>query len=325
MIDMLPAAVYTTDAEGRLTHFNPAAVEFSGRVPELGTDRWCVSWKMFQSDGTFLPHDQCPMAVALQGGNITDGIEIIGERPDGKRRWFVPYPRALHDAQGRIVGGINMLVDITQRKQAEEEVRRRTAQFETLLNAAPMGVYLIDADLRIRAVNPIARLMFKNLPDLIGRGFEEVIVGLSSRTTAVEVIKHFRHTLEIGEPFVVPEWIGERLDDNGEQLFYEWQIHRLLLPDGRYGVVCYFRDISAHVQTREILRESEEQLRRLASSLDARVRDRTEEVAQRNKEVLRQAEELRQLSQQLMRTQDEERRHLARELHDSVGQNFSGA
>ncbi len=48
MIDALPTAIYTTDAEGRITHFNPAAVEFSGRMVELGTDQWCVSWKLYQ-------------------------------------------------------------------------------------------------------------------------------------------------------------------------------------------------------------------------------------------------------------------------------------
>jgi PAS domain S-box-containing protein len=116
MIDALPTAIYTTDAAGRLTHFNPAVVEFSGRVPETGTDRWCVSWKMFRSDGTPLPHDQCPMAVALKEGRVVDEIEAIAERPDGTRVWFTPYPRPLHDAEGKIAGGINMLVDITQRK-----------------------------------------------------------------------------------------------------------------------------------------------------------------------------------------------------------------
>ena len=123
MIDLLPAAIYTTDAEGRLTHFNPAAVEFSGRVPELGTDHWCVSWKMFLPDGTPLPHDQCPMAVALKEGRIIDGAECIAERPDGRRVWFTPYPRPLRDAEGRIVGGVNMLLDITERKAAERASR----------------------------------------------------------------------------------------------------------------------------------------------------------------------------------------------------------
>src|SRR5882672_4367676 len=92
MIDLLQTAVYTTDAEGRLTHFNQAAIEFSGRAPELGTDRWCVSWKLYHPDGSPMPHAECPMAVALKDGRVVRGTEAIAERPDGKRIWFEPYP-----------------------------------------------------------------------------------------------------------------------------------------------------------------------------------------------------------------------------------------
>ena len=73
MIDALPVAIYTTDAQGRLTHFNPAAVEFSGRVPELGVDSWCVSWKLYRPDGTPLPHDECAMALSLKEGRAVRG------------------------------------------------------------------------------------------------------------------------------------------------------------------------------------------------------------------------------------------------------------
>lgn len=119
MIDALPAAVYTTDAEGRLTHFNPACTEFSGRTPVLGSDAWCVSWKLYHADGTPMPHDQCPMAIALKEGRIMNGTEAIAERPDGSRIWFTPYPSIFRDEAGHIIGGVNMLVDITDRKQAE--------------------------------------------------------------------------------------------------------------------------------------------------------------------------------------------------------------
>ena len=127
MIDALPAAIYTTDAEGRLTHFNPAAVEFSGRTPELKTDQWCVSWKLYYPDGRPMPHDECPMAIALKEGRIIQGAEAIAERPDGTRRWFTPYPTPIRDAQGRIIGGINMLLDITDRKQAENAIAHLAA------------------------------------------------------------------------------------------------------------------------------------------------------------------------------------------------------
>lgn len=119
LLEALPAATYTTDAEGRITFYNRAAVELSGRTPQLG-DLWCVTWKLFNTDGTYLPHDQCPMAVALKENRPIRGVEAIAERPDGTRVPFAPYPTPLHDADGNLIGAINMLVDITERKQAED-------------------------------------------------------------------------------------------------------------------------------------------------------------------------------------------------------------
>ncbi|XXE56846.1 PAS domain S-box protein [Pseudomonas sp. R1-15] len=119
LLEALPAAVYTTDAQGRINFFNRAAVELSGRTPELG-DLWCVTWKLFTTDGNFLPHDQCPMAVALKENRPIRGVEAVAERPDGSRVPFAPYPTPLHDAEGNLVGAINMLVDISERKQAED-------------------------------------------------------------------------------------------------------------------------------------------------------------------------------------------------------------
>lgn len=119
LVDALPAAVYTTDAEGRLTHFNVAAVELAGRTPTLGSDQWCVSWKLYRPDGTPLPHDECPMALTLKTGRAVRGEQAIAERPDGTRIWFEAYPTPLYDAQGRLAGAINMMVDITEAKQAE--------------------------------------------------------------------------------------------------------------------------------------------------------------------------------------------------------------
>ncbi|WP_245222406.1 sensor histidine kinase [Pseudomonas moraviensis] len=83
-------------------------------------DLWCVTWKLFNTDGTYLPHDQCPMAVALKENRPIRGVEAIAERPDGTRVPFAPYPTPLHDADGNLIGAINMLVDITERKQAED-------------------------------------------------------------------------------------------------------------------------------------------------------------------------------------------------------------
>ena len=135
-------------------------------------------------------------------------------------------------------------------RASEEALRRRTTQFETLLNEAPMGVYLVDADFRIKAVNPTALPVFGDIPDLVGRDFDEVIHVLWPEDYAQEVVRLFRHTLETGEPYVASEHIEERRDRQVRE-YYEWRINRIPLPEGRYGVVCYFRDISVQVRARQ--------------------------------------------------------------------------
>ena len=119
LLEGLPAAVYMTDAQGRITFFNQAAVDFSGRTPKLGSDEWCVSWKLYWPDGTPLPHDECPMAVALREARPIRDTEALAERPDGTLVPFIPYPTPLFDTDGKLIGGINMLVDISDRKKAE--------------------------------------------------------------------------------------------------------------------------------------------------------------------------------------------------------------
>jgi PAS domain S-box-containing protein len=119
LFNALPAAIYTTDTEGRLTFFNRAAEELAGRKPQLGIDKWCVTWRLYRPDGTFLPHDECPMATALKEQRPIRGAEAIAERPDGTRVPFMPFPTPLYDDAGQFIGGINMLVDISQRKAAE--------------------------------------------------------------------------------------------------------------------------------------------------------------------------------------------------------------
>jgi PAS domain S-box-containing protein len=121
LLDALPAAVYTTDAVGRITYYNEAAAALWGHRPLLGSSEWCGSWKLYWPDGTPLPHDQCPMAIALKADRVVRGMEAAAERPDGTRVPFIPYPTPIHDEADRLIGAVNMLVDITDRKRAEEQ------------------------------------------------------------------------------------------------------------------------------------------------------------------------------------------------------------
>ncbi len=124
LVMALPAAVYTTDNTGLVTLFNEKAVQLWGRRPVLGKDRWCGSWKLFRQDGTPLPLDHCPTAVALREGHGVQGEELIVERPDGTRMHVLKHPEPLRGPAGEIVGVVNMVVDITEMKQLEEKYRQ---------------------------------------------------------------------------------------------------------------------------------------------------------------------------------------------------------
>ncbi len=121
-LESLGVAVYTTDAEGHITFFNEAAADFWGRRPEIG-EEWCGSWKLFWPDGRPMKHDECPMAIALKEGRSVRGYEGVAERPDGSRAAFIPYPTVVYDAEGTLIGAINVLVDVTERRRAEDALR----------------------------------------------------------------------------------------------------------------------------------------------------------------------------------------------------------
>jgi PAS domain S-box-containing protein len=118
VLEALPAPVYTTDAEGWINFYNRACIDFAGRTPRLGEDRWCVTWKLHGEDGTPLPHEACPMAVAIREKRAVRGAVAVAERPDGTRVMFTPYPTPLLDEAGDIVGAVNILIDVTDHRQA---------------------------------------------------------------------------------------------------------------------------------------------------------------------------------------------------------------
>lgn len=127
VLDDLPAAIYVTDANGLITYYNQAAATLWGHRPTLGESEWCGSWKLFRPDGTALPHEECPMAIAIKQRSVVRGLEAIAERPDGTRVPFMPYPSLLLNASGEMIGAVNMLVDISDRKRAEEATSRIAA------------------------------------------------------------------------------------------------------------------------------------------------------------------------------------------------------
>ena len=169
VLQALPAAVYTTDAAGRITFFNEAAATLWGCRPAIGADSWCGSWKLFWPDGTPLPHDQCPMAIALKEQRAIVGAEAMTERPDGVRVPFLAYPSPLRDSSGAMCGAVNMLVDITERKRAE-------VQQKTLLDELNHRVKNTLATVQSLAGHTIRKT---GMPKEVRADFEGRLIALS--------------------------------------------------------------------------------------------------------------------------------------------------
>jgi PAS domain S-box-containing protein len=121
LLEALPVAIFTTDAEGRLTFFNQAAADLAGRRPALGSDAWSIAWKLYWPDGSPIALEDCPTAKAVRTGEPGHGTEKVIERPDGTRLPVLAFPTPLYAADGKLIGAVNMLIDITERKRSDEE------------------------------------------------------------------------------------------------------------------------------------------------------------------------------------------------------------
>jgi PAS domain-containing protein len=119
-LDRIPAPIYVTNSEGYVVHFNPWCSVIAGRMPQAGKDRWCVTWKLFTLGGEALPHEACPMAEAIRGRRSIRGVTAVAQRPDGTQVTFMPFPTPLFATDGELTGAVNMLVDITERRQADD-------------------------------------------------------------------------------------------------------------------------------------------------------------------------------------------------------------
>ncbi len=196
LLDVLPAAIYTTDAEGRITYYNEAAAALWGCRPRLNSDQWCGSWRLYRPDGTPLPHDQCPMAVALREERPIKGAEAIAERPDGTRVPFMAFPTPLYDATGILVGAVNMLVDLGEHRNAERAAHRLVSIVESSDDA------IVSKDLNglIATWNKGAERLFGYFAEeIVGKPITTIIpsdrrdeeTGILERIRRGERVEHF--------------------------------------------------------------------------------------------------------------------------------------
>lgn len=151
LFDLGPVAVYSCDASGVIQEFNRRAAELWGRTPVMGDtdEQFCASFKLFRPDGSFMPHDQCPMAEVVSG-KISEArdAEVLIERPDHTQVTVIVNIRPLKDQRGKIIGAINCFYDISQRKQDEEALQRAHDELESLVEKRTASLRRLSSHLQ---------------------------------------------------------------------------------------------------------------------------------------------------------------------------------
>ncbi len=227
-------------------------------------------------------------------------------RADGTRAEVFDRAYIARDESGKAWRVVGAMSDQTERKQAEEQVSRSQKTFSELVERAPFGIYVVDSQFRIAQMNIGSQTgAFRNVRPVIGRDFTEAMRILWPEPVAAEIIGHFRHTLDTGDPYYSRDFINPRHDAEIVES-YEWELHRLMLPDGQYGVICYYFDSTKLKEAEKALHQQTMDLQHLTETLEDRVKERTVELAN--------------LSSRLVSAQEDERRRVAYDLHDNAWQ-----
>ncbi|MBP7513316.1 MAG: response regulator [Flavobacteriales bacterium] len=138
---------------------------------------------------------------------------------------------------------VRLLKEVAEREEAQQLLRQNHETFVNLIENAPFGMYVVDAGLRMFQMSSASKKVFANVTPLMGRDFREVVHAVWPDPFASDIIGRFHHTLETGEPYTAPDMTQHRVDIDAVET-YDWKIERITLPDGQFGVVCYFYDIT---------------------------------------------------------------------------------
>ena len=286
LFDFVPVAVYTCDAKGLIQEYNQHAIELWGRKPKRNDPRekFCGSFKIFYPDGRPMPHYKCPMARALRGEKLTaSDLEILVEQSSGARRNVLVSPTALRNRQGRIIGAINCLHDITARKCTENALRESEERSRAVIHQSTAGITGTDLTGRIIFANQkfCSMLGYKER-ELVGKTIFEI----THPGHMAESRRLFRRIVTKAEPYQLEKRYRRK---DGSTLWVGVSASPLRDAEGKtQSAVAIILDISDKKKAQAILEDR-----------------------------------ARGLEGEILAISDREQRRLGQELHDSLCQHLT--
>lgn len=270
LVKDLPAAVYSCDAKGRINFYNDAAVKTWGREPELGKEFWCGSFKIFKPDGSILPVDKSPMAIALKEGRTISGEEIIIERPDGTRSNVLVYPQPEFSLSGEITGAINMGFDVTEQVNANKRIEESEKRYNMMLMQSQFAFAVLKGnDMVITLANDSIKEMWGKGKELEGKPLLEVLPEIKDQGFP-ELLNGVYTT---GIPFYATEMLTQIIR-NGilENAYFNFVYQPYMETDETIsGVAIIAYDVTSEVVAKRKIQESEKQFRMMAELMPQKV------------------------------------------------------
>jgi PAS domain S-box-containing protein len=305
-------AIVSKDLDGTITSWNKGAQRIFGYKPEEAIGR---------NIRLIIPADhqdeETTILARVKRGERIEHFETVRVRSDGTYVDISLTVSPVRDSAGRVIGASKVARDISEQKHMGRALGESEERFRAIVDTTPECVKLVSAE---------GILLYMNASGLtmVGADSAEMILGKNVYDLVAETdrerFRAFNEKVCHGERGELEfEIVGLR----GAVLRMESHSAPLQMPDGRTVQLAVTRDITERARVEEELRRSEKELRSVASGLESQVHIRTRELELRNAEILEQSEQLRELSNRLLQTQDYERRHIARELHDSAGQTLT--
>lgn len=265
IIEQAAEAIVVCDTEGKITHFSNAVPRICECDPAFQKLEDIMDFQF--SEGAKTGESVLPVSNALKGFSIL-GVETALELKDGKKLHLLLNSESLKNSDERIIGCVVTLADITERKRAEEDLRKseeisrqRLEEIENLYRNAPVGLCELDRELRyIRLNERLAEINGLSVAEHIGKRVRDVLPQSIANTAEPQMLR----VLETGKPQLDIEIVGDTLAKPGVER--SWMEQWLPITDDQgfvTGLNIVVEETTERKKMERELQESEEKYRNI--------------------------------------------------------------